>query len=322
MTSARGTVRSLVLLLLGAVIAALVTGCFPQDEPGRYSYTLITQGGHVLGNSESLVGDTVIAGGSMALGPGAEHDGSVTVLGGEVRLQGKVIGNVLVLGGTVTLANGAVITGDLNVSGGDLVRGPDSVVLGRVVEEPTPAGVLGSTSSPASPGEWALGALLSVVVAAALAWTLCRLAPRPMRRIAGAATGFPLVSGALGTLVFITVLPLVVAMAFTLVLIPLAGVVLILFGVTLVYGGIGLGMGVSGHIARRTGREWSAPRAAALGTAALVAALHILGMVPVVGVLAAAVAGVVANGAVVLTGFGLRRYTPPDDGMDDPLPDP
>lgn len=97
-----------------------------------------------------------------------------------------------------------------------------------------------------------------------------------------------------------------------------AVVVLILSGATLIYGGIGLGLGMGKRLLRRTGTD---ARAGAPGTGLLVAAIQLLGLVPLVGVLAAAVTAVVAAGAVVLTGFGLRRYTPPDDAVDDPAPE-
>ncbi|MFJ6000562.1 hypothetical protein [Arthrobacter sp. NPDC092385] len=316
--TARAALRPGVSLLLGVMIACVITGCGPQDQAGRYSFTLFTQGRHDLSGNESLVGDTVVVGGSMTLGSAAEHHGSITVLDGEARLEGTVTGDVLILGGTVTLGETAVVTGDLSASGGEMIRAPGAVVQGRIVEEGTPAGVLGGASTPASPAERALRASVSVLAAAALAWLLTRLVPGPVRRVAAAAAGFPLVSGALGTLVLITVLPLVVAMAFTLFLIPLAAVVLILSGVSLLFGAVGLGLVLGGRLARRTGRQWPAPRAAALGAALVVASLQLLGLVPVVGVLAAAVMAVVATGAVVLTGFGLRRYAPPDDSLDDP----
>jgi hypothetical protein len=97
-----------------------------------------------------------------------------------------------VLAGAVIATDTAVIAGDLRVSGGELIRAPGSVVQGRVVEEPTPAAVLGE------------------------------------------------------------------------------------------------------------------------------AALLAIGLVPVAGVLAAPLSGVVAIGAVALTGFGLRRYTPSDDALGGP----
>ncbi|TPV52525.1 polymer-forming cytoskeletal protein [Pseudarthrobacter phenanthrenivorans] len=317
----RHALRTL-MLLLSLAVAGVLTGCDPQDQAGRYSFTLVTQGDHVLAGNESLVGDSAVAGGSMTLGPRATQHGSVTVLAGELRLEGTVAGNVLVLGGTATLTDTAVVTGDVSNSGGQLVRAPGARVQGKTVEGGTPADVLGGVSTPASPAARAGWILASVLAAAVLAWALVRLAPRPVQRVAAAAAGFPLVSGALGTLVLITVLPLVVAMVFTLFLIPLAAVVLVLSVLTLAYGGIGLGLGLSQTVARLTGRNVPAPRTAAAGTALLAATLQLLGNVPVVGAAAVALTAIVAVGAVVLTGFGLRRYTPPEDMADEPAAGP
>jgi len=314
----RDALRALMLFLVGLAVAGMLTGCGPQDQAGRYSFTLVTQGSHVLAGNESLIGDTAMAGGSMTLEPGATQHGSVTVLAGEFRLEGTVAGNVLILGGTANLTDTAVVTGDVSNSGGRLVRDPGARVQGKTMEGGTPADVLGGASPPSSPAARAGWILASVLAAAVLAWALVRLAPRPVHRIAAAAAEFPLVSGALGTLVLITVLPLVVAMVFTLFLIPLAAVVLVLSVLTLAYGGIGLGLGLSQAVARRTGRNVPATQAAAAGTALLAATLQLLGTVPVFGAAAVALTAIVAVGAVVLTGFGLRHYTPPDDAADDP----
>lgn len=106
-------------------------------------------------------------------------------------------------------------------------------------------------------------------------------------------------------------------MIFTLFLIPVAGIVLLGLGAATVYGLLAVGRALGVRAARRLGRTWSTPVAAALGTAVLVAALQLIGLVPFAGAAVTGIVVVVAVGAGFLTGFGLRPYTPPDDGIDD-----
>jgi hypothetical protein len=305
--------RPLLLLLLGL----LVTGCSTPAETGRYSATLITQQHHVVEDGQVLLGDTVLAGGAVVVEEGAEHRGTVTVLAGEARISGRVAGDLTVLGGTATLTGTAELTGDVVSAGGSLTRDPGAVVRGSITEEPGPATVLERSREPRAPVEWALWSLLGVAAMAGLAWLAARLVPRPLHRTSVAATGFPVVSGALGTLVLITALPLMASMIFTLFLIPVAGIVLLGLGATAVYGLLATGRALGARIARRLGRTWSTPVAAALGTAVLVAALQAVGLVPFAGAAVTAIVVVVSVGAVFLTGFGLRPYTPPDDEIDD-----
>ncbi|GAA1750875.1 polymer-forming cytoskeletal protein [Kocuria aegyptia] len=302
-----------ILLLMGL----LTTGCSTPVDTGRYSATLITQQHHVVEDGQILIGDTVVAGGRMTLEDGAEHRGSVTVLAGDTRISGRIAGNLTVLGGTAELTDTAEITGDVAAAGGTLTRAPGAVVRGNVTEEPNPTTVLERSRQPREPVERTLWFLTGVIVMAGLAWLTARLVPRPLHRTAAAATGFPVVSGALGALVLITALPLVASMIFTLFLIPVAGIVLLGIGATTVYGLLAIGRGLGVRIARRLGWTWPTPRTAALGTAVLVAGLQLIGLVPFAGVAVTGIVVVIAGGSVFLTGFGLRSYTPPDDEIDD-----
>lgn len=310
--------RPFLLLLLLVPVIGLLTGCSTSTDTGRYSLTLVTQQHHTLETGESLVGDTVVAGGTLVLGEGAEHRGPLTVLAGEARISGRVMGDLMILGGEATLTDTAEITGDVAAAGGSVTRDPAAVVLGSVTEEPGPGTVLRGSEESQTPVESAFWSLLGVVVMAGLAWLIASLAPRPLHRTESAARGFPVVSGALGGLVLITALPLVVSMVFTLILIPVAGIVLIGLGAAAVLGVVAAGLGVGIRIVRRLGRSWSAPRVAALGTAVLVAVLQLVALVPVLGVVVVGITLVICLGAVFLTGFGLRTHTPPDDSLGTP----
>jgi hypothetical protein len=307
--------RPVLLVLL--LMSLIVPGCSAPTETGRYSLTLITQQQHTVEDGQTLVGDTVVAGGGLLLQQGAKHRGSVTVLAGEARIGGLVVGDLMVLGGTADLTGTAEITGNVTAAGGRLTRAPGAAVRGSVTQEPDPASVLQRSRDPRAPVEWALWSLLTVAVMAGLGWLVARIAPRPMRRTAAAATEFPVVSGALGALILISALPLVASMIFSLFLIPVAGLVLLGLGVTAVHGLLAIGHALGHRAARLSGRTWSTPRAAALGTALVVAGLQLIGLVPFVGVAITGTVLVVSVGAALLTRFGLRPYTSPDDDIDD-----
>jgi hypothetical protein len=306
--------RSLPMVLLLASL--LVSGCSAGDT-GRYSVTLVTQQQHTVASGESIVGDTVVAGGTLVLDAGAEHRGSVSVLAGELRVGGRVVGDLTVLGGEAVLDDTAEVTGDITTAGGLLTRDPAAVVGGDI-SGPGPGSVLEPATEPRPPAESVLWFAVTVVLMAGLAWLAASLAPRPLRRMEAAAGGFPVVSGALGGLVVITALPLVVSMAFTLVLLPVAVVVLLLLGLTAVVGLVATGYALGVRVTRRLGWTLGAPAVAALGTALLVAALQGLARVPVIGVVVVATTLVVSVGAVALTRFGTRLHTPPDDAFEPP----
>ncbi|MDX1417032.1 MAG: hypothetical protein R3293_22700, partial [Candidatus Promineifilaceae bacterium] len=112
---------------------------------------------------------------------------------------------------------------------------------------------------------------------------------------------------AVGLLVLLVLPVLLVLMAFTVILLPLtlilAGLILLLLGVGFIALGSQLG-GWLGRLAHRTAR----PGWATFGGTLL---LLLLFKVPLVGEVLVGGTAVLALGAMLLTRFGLRPYTPP-----------
>lgn len=301
--------------LLAVAIALLTAGCAAETGPipeGRYSLTVITQNAHTISADQVSLGQIVVAGGTVTVGAGAVHRGTMLTVAGDLLVQGTVDGDLLALGGAVTLGPESTVTGDVQVAGADVTREPGAVVGGEVTDQ---TALDEGTGEPA--GTSVLGRIVWLVVTsagmAASAWVLVRLLPRASGRVRRAAMDFPLISGALGTLVLLTAPAFLVAMAFTLVLIPLALVLLVPLALIVGYGLIGLGLGVGSRLTRSTRWRPSRPAAAAWGTGALVAALHIVAVLPTAGFLAFGAASAVGTGAALLTGLGTRAYTPPAD---------
>lgn len=304
-------------VLTVVALAWLMGGCAGGIvDAGRYSVTVINQHQHVFSDEEVSVGYLLIVGGEVVLERGAVHRGPVHVLAGDLRIDGRVDGSLTVLGGRVAVRNGAVVAGDVQFGAGDLSVSPGAVVRGEIREDVNLAG-LADASSRGSLADRTVSFVLSVVLTGAVAWLMARLMPRPVGRVAAAASGYPVVSGALGVLVTILLMVLAASMIFTLFLIPLALIVLALFGLVAMYGLVASGSGLAAAIARRQGWAPAAPRMAMAGSALLIVLLQLVGLVPLLGFVTVAVVLALGIGAVLLTGFGTRVYTPPDDAWEE-----
>lgn len=306
--------RATSVVVVLTVVGLLSGGCAAAEEAtldGRYSLTVVTENEHRFGAGEVSVGPLVIAGGTTSFEQGAEHHGTVTTLAGELTLDGTVHGDLLALGGTIRMGESGMVTGDVQQAGGELMRAQGSTVHGNIVESTDPAELVGGSPAASSVLDRIVWAALTAALMAALAWTLVRLAPRQAGRVRAAATDHPVVSGALGTLVLLTAPALLVSMVFTLVLIPLAIALLIPFAAVIAYGVLGLGLGAGIRITAKL--RWHPPAAttAAIGTALLVAAVHLAGTVPLLGLLTFSVISAVGTGAVLLTALGTRPYVVP-----------
>jgi hypothetical protein len=77
-------------------------------------------------------------------------------------------------------------------------------ISGGITDQPSPGAALEHSRQPLAPAEWVLWFVSVMTVMASFAWLVAHLAPRPLRRTDSGATGFPMVSGALGALVLIS----------------------------------------------------------------------------------------------------------------------
>jgi hypothetical protein len=242
-------------------------------------------------------GPLVVAGGQFTVPANASVDGALYVVGGTATVEGTVDGDVTVLAGNLTVADPGVVAGELQSIGGQTDVAAGATVARRTSVDVTPR----ERTLAERVGVLAMQAL----ALAALAFLLARRYPTALATVGDAATDHALVSGVVGALAGTTLLVGLVAMAFTIVLIPVS--VLGVFAEFLVVAYAIVAVGA------RLGRVFPIERndvAAATGTAALVVALDLLDAVPVVGALVALAVVCVGLGAVLVTYFGLQRFEP------------
>lgn len=287
-----------------ALAVLLLVGAAPAQgtATGLWRAALVTDGAHVLDGRE---GHLLVLGGRVTVPADAGLDGALVLVDGAVALEGTVAGDVFHLGGTLALGDAAHVGGRLVAAGGTLQRAPGARVDGGLVRDLAAAGAL--VRPPPTLGERLVRGALQVAALALLAWSLARWASRPVARTADALAQHPVVALAMGALAGLVGLVLLAAMASTVVLIPVALVGAVAFGFAVAYGWVAWGA----WLARRVrARDAVSPAATALGTAAFVVAQALVALVPVVGGALALLASVAALGAVLLTGFGVRRFVP------------
>ena len=277
------------LLVWVVLMAAVLAGCSGEGLGG---VSIVTSGRHDAGPARFL-GDVVVLGGTLRLDEGSVVAGSVHVLGGVVEVAGDVDGDITVISGLLQLEPGAVVRGDVSVSaGGVLDMSEGASVLGSLGEGLTvDVGV--------DAGGFDVVSLLLRVTLLTLAIAGVRqLVPRRTRAVAGWAAQLPAASIAYGFLLGLVGLSLAVFMAFTIVLAPVALILLILSGLGVLLGLAGIAAAIDDRIGRS--RRWRS----GLGTVACAAALNLAPFVPVVGLLATIVVATAALGAV---GLSLQR---------------
>ncbi len=293
-------------ILLVLLLALLTTGCQDQEV---YSITLIRGGTHTLRPGDTVSGEIIVVDGEVLLDQGAQVTGSLFMLGGSVEINGAVAGDATLVGGDLRLGPQARVGGSVNVGGGSFERSPGATISGTVET--------GSVQVPSLPGgrdqplaEQVLWSLGQSLLLALLALLFVRFTPGPSLRTARAIKEHPVDSGAMGLLVFLVAPALLVMMAFTILLIPLALLGILVFALLVAYGWAAIGLLIGRLLARRLRWKLSPPAAAFLGTLLLILAVDALSELPLLGIVPLALSAAVGLGAVLLTRFGLRIYVP------------
>lgn len=251
------------------------------------------------GNQEATgIEDALVVGGGTVTVPEASTvTGQLYVIGGTLAIDGRVDGDVTQLAGNLTVADGAVVTGELQTIAGNTAVSPGARIGQRTAidvapQEPSPARTLGFL-------------VLQVLVLGLGAAVLSRRAPGLLPTVADAVTRHPVVSGVVGALAGTSMLVLLVYMAFTLVLLPVSVLGLAVEFLLVAYGYLAYGYVI--------GRRLPIARvdlASAVGTAAVVVGLELLGRVPVLGTAVQLAVIVTGLGAVLITYLGLQPFEP------------
>ncbi|MEJ5201186.1 MAG: hypothetical protein WHV66_03035 [Anaerolineales bacterium] len=322
-----GLITSVVILAFPAPVFAQG----PDDGDGQ----VVFGGTYKLASGKTLDGDLVVFGSVATVENGATVQGDVVSIGGTMEVDGKIEGDVVAIGGVINLKKQAVVEGSLININAVLQREEGSVVRGQITTEfpdnlkfnfnmlpfTTPA----NPQSPLAPGSFLrlaldpigniLGMLLRVLAMAALAVLVSLFAQRPTERVAQAIVDQPVIVGGLGLLTLVVAPALVLVLAITILLAPLALLGVILLAIAVVFGWIAMGYEVGRRIAVSFKSDWTMPVSAGLGTLILTLVVSLIGYLPCIGWIAPFLVIILSLGGVLISRFGISGFktarTPP-----------
>jgi hypothetical protein len=324
-------------LVSAILLTAILLAAFPITAFAASSSAAVIGSSYTLESGQTLNEDLFVLGGNVNLKDGSTVTGNVILIGCTAQAAGTINGDLVVLGGTVTLADTFKLNGNLTYAGTVLNRAPGAQITGQINSNTTtpyfvfPSGtripMFNTSFNPfrdivtRSVG-YVLGLILWTLVAMLVAMFL----PAHLTRTSETALTQPLLSGGLGILTVIIVPIILVLLAITICLSPVAFLGAVALIVAWVFGLISLGLEVGKRIMTAFRREWHPAITAGLGTLVLMAVLNGIGFIPCVGWIPKVLVGVVGLGAVLLTQFGRKPYirslTVPPASSGDVLPPP
>jgi hypothetical protein len=327
-------IKSFVWLMLLALLIVPVVPAYAQSgQPGK----IIFGDNYTLAKGDKLNGDLVVFGGNVTIEDDADLNGNLVVFGGTISSNGNVSGDVVVFGGQIKLDDKAVVSGDVVTIGGQLDKAESAVIKGKSVNNVSPNielpnGTMPPVVKPPSinvdfnPFWQALGVFYRAVIVAALAMLVVTFLQPQMERVGQAIVRQPVMAGGMGLLTVlggpIAIAVAAVIMIITLILIPVAVLVVLLgglaFALAWLFGVIALGHEVGERFTQSVNQNWAPVFTTGFGTFLVMLVGGAIGQIPCVGWLLTIGIGLVAIGAVVMTRFGMQpmsvaapTYTPP-----------
>ena len=307
--------KVLLACLLGLLLVFSAVPVFADEGDGK----VVFGGSYTLESGDEVDGDLVILGGSAELERRSRVDGSMVVVGGSASVAGEIDGNVVVFGGDVVLRSTAVVDGDLVKIGGSVRRESGAVVKGSE-ESVEFEGLSRFEGFPIrlnfdrSGDRWfssifnIFGDIVVALALAAIGLLLVLFLPKQTEVVGQAILAAPLPSAGVGLLTGVVAVVLIVLLAITICLSPVAfllGVAMLVAGI---FGWIAIGLLVGRKLleAFNVGGITSL-KAVAAGTLLI----SVLRAIPCLGGIFGFVVGCVGLGAVVLTRFGRQTYPLP-----------
>jgi len=286
---------------------------------------VIFGGDFTLESGKEVDGDLVVVGGNVVLEEDSTVEGTVFIIGGRATVAGAVDNELVVFGGDVELKSTAVVEGDVVIWGGHFEREEGAIVEGNILEGaalgfPRGPRITRVVPVPPIPSRVPLQAgtrlllttimdifkaIITALALMALGLLVVLFLPKQTEIVAQAVLAAPLPSLGMGFLTAVVAAGLIVLLAITLCLSPIALFIFLITVAAIFFGWIATGLLVGQKLLEGLKAQEPAPLlAVVIGVLliSLISALPCLGPIVFLGVVS------LGLGGVVLTRFGTMPY--------------
>ncbi len=272
-----------------------------------------------IGGPVTIEGQTdtvVVIGGNLNSVGGMTDD--VVVVGGNAIIDSTVNGDIAVVGGQVQLLENAIVNGDIITFSSNLIKHENAIITGNTVHKNTTdiSQYLGFdlyTLRQYAPeffmGFWLWVSISGGLLMIAFGWLLAILFPRNTKSVAGTIEAEALKSFGIGLLIKVLSIPVAIALAITILGIPLIFVMFLALWIAQYLGLASLGYMISQKLSNRL--DMSMGFGVMVFVGLLIIAL--VKAIPFAGTIIDFILKSIALGAVLLSRFGTERTNPATD---------
>jgi hypothetical protein len=272
-----------------------------------------------LHSGDTLVGDLIILGGTVTLEDDSFVEGNVILVGGSLSIQGTVQKDLVAFGGSPSLEQPGRIIGDAVTIGctlsgntervaGDIITESSGVFNIKMFDERFP-----TVGVARVPFLWSfLSLFFSVFFMTAMAIGIVLLLPKQTERTAKTLIQQPVASGGMGCLTVVVAPIILVALAVTIILIPVSLLGAVLLVALVIFGWVAIGLELGNRLGLALHQDWHPAVSAGIGTFGLTLVTFGLSRAIIcVGWMLPLLVSMLALGAVMLLFFGARMTPAP-----------
>ncbi|NMA11729.1 MAG: hypothetical protein GX933_00890 [Chloroflexi bacterium] len=319
-----------VLLVVFLFVLAIGTPVTAKDNK------VVFGSNYTLYSGEKLNGDLLVLGGNVIINNNATVKGDVAIFGGNADIAGEIKGSLVVFGGNVNLKESSKISGDFSIIGGKVNRSPGAMISGdsvykddikipnlnvidKIKDEINDEGII--IHDHRSSRTWfdrVIDFTTSVVFffVKLLVLTLIAFITTLLfeKHVVAGATQLPinmLASFGIGLLALIAFPIIILFLTITVILIPLALVVLLIWGVLFLFGWVLIGCEVGQRLTKAMKVSWSTALTTAFGTFTLAFVSNLVSQViPCIGWIPGLIITTVGLGVAVNYMLGTVQKNP------------
>jgi len=300
-----------------------------------------------LESGETISGDVVVFGGRVEIAEDSRISGDLAAIGGNIKIEGRVNGDVAALGGNINVGESANVDGDIVLFGGKADVAEGAQVTGDIVnlteggfhdgfsfsipDAPPVPDVPRAPEPPRAGFEnfsyraldflrdlaWNIAVIIGL---AAVSWLVATFMPEQMKLVGDTVAESGPLSFGLGFLTLVVSIVIGIPLIITICLAFVPILAYILIGIAVLFGWIAIGQLIGERLLSAAGQPYpNFAISAVVGVVVMTIAVNmpVLSWIPCLGFvlgflggLAGAIISLTGLGAVLLTRFGTRPYTP------------
>ena len=306
------------LIFLAGLLAACGTAPFSEIERDSgfttiYPSQFLSGDVYVLKNHEKINGNIAGVGTTLIIEDGAVVMGDISLIGGNLEIDGRVLGDVNVFAGTTTIDDSAIITGSVNQVLNQTTTSPKASVSGAINTFifPFSGNEIGKNVLNLlewmKPGFWVMLQLIRISLLILATLLVTTLFTDPTFSILSAIRKSPAVSWAVGIVISFAVPIISLVLIITICLSPIGLIFMLAFLICIIWSWAVLSNIVGDQMTRWLDLQWSKEGTAAFGAALLGIVISLISLIPLGGLMINSAICALGLGGIILSRFGTSK---------------